>query len=67
MLAKCLPPDPADECPNGKTIETEDAPHLDIDNLTLTTPDAERVLIQNLSLTRQTRGEPAYRRRERQR
>ena len=51
MLAKCLPPDPADEHPSGKTIDTLDAPHLEIDDLTLLTPDAERVLIQNLSLT----------------
>lgn len=51
MLARYLPPDPVDEHPAGSTIETHDAPHLEIEDLTLMTPDAERILIQSLSLT----------------
>lgn len=51
MLAKCLPPDSVDEHPSGNTIDRQEAPHLEIDDLTLMTPDAERVLLQNLSLT----------------
>src|SRR5574343_2101841 len=51
MLAKCLPPDAADENVQGASIATAEAPHLEIDDLTLTTPDSERILIRNLSLT----------------
>ncbi|WP_295007242.1 ABC transporter ATP-binding protein/permease [uncultured Dechloromonas sp.] len=51
MLARYLPPDPVDEHRSGNTIDTQDAPQLEIDDLTLMTPNAERVLIQNLSLT----------------
>ncbi|HLO65024.1 MAG TPA: ABC transporter ATP-binding protein/permease [Azonexus sp.] len=51
MLAKCLSANPGEEQRRGDTIDTAEAPHLEIDDLTLLTPDGERVLIQNLTLT----------------
>ncbi len=67
VLAKCLPADPGRNAVRGNTIRSVDAPHLEIEDLTLLTPDSERVLLHKLSLIGQTRRKPAHRRRERQR
>ena len=51
VLAKCLPADTEDERRSDNTIHSLDAPHLEIEDLTLLTPDSERTLLHKLSLS----------------
>ena len=51
VLAKCLPADAEDERRSDNTIHSLDAPHLEIEDLTLLTPDSERTLLHKLSLS----------------
>jgi putative ATP-binding cassette transporter len=51
VLAKCLPANAEDERRSDNTIHSLDAPHLEIEDLTLLTPDSERTLLHKLSLS----------------
>jgi putative ATP-binding cassette transporter len=51
VLAKCLPADAGEERRSDDTIRSLDAPHLEIEDLTLLTPDSERTLLHKLSLS----------------
>lgn len=51
VLAKCLPADAGEERRSDDTIRSVDAPHLEIEDLTLLTPDSERTLLHKLSLS----------------
>jgi len=51
VLAKCLPANAEEERRSDNTIHSLDAPHLEIEDLTLLTPDSERTLLHKLSLS----------------